>query len=119
MDTSAIEQNAKTVQDEANKLAAPFQTLWKATLVDIPLSVLSQSLRFAGHRMQAHADHLVTLQSCHSVPELIEAQSHFMRSSITEMHQETGKIMEDVRGTMTEAQEKFGQENQHRFGKAA
>jgi hypothetical protein len=107
MDTSPIEHDTKTMQDAAIRLTAPFQTLWKVTLFDLPLAVLSESLRFTGRRLQAHADHLESLNSCQSVPEIIEAQSHFVRGAVSEFGQDTGKIMEDVRGTMNEAQDKF------------
>ncbi len=106
-DKSAIERDTNTMQDEAVRLTAPFRTFWKVTFFDLPLTVLSESMRFAGRRLHAHADHFASLNSCQSVPEMIEAQAQFIRNAVAEFGQETGKIMEDVRGTMSEAQDQF------------
>jgi hypothetical protein len=104
MDTPTMEREAKMVRDETMKLAAPIQMFWKATFFDIPMAIASESMRFCGRRLQAQADYLTNLNHCRSVPEMIEAHSHFIRNTVDVYGHETGKIMEDVRSTVNEAQ---------------
>jgi hypothetical protein len=104
MDTPTMERDAKLARDETMKLAAPFQMFWKATLIDIPMAVASESMRFCGHRLQAHGDYLANLNHCRSLPEMIEAHSHFVRKTVDVYGHETSKMMEDVRGKVHEAQ---------------
>lgn len=108
MNASEFERNTKSLQDDAVRLAAPFQNFWKVTVVDLPLSVLSASMRFAGNRLHAHADHLTRLNSCQSIPEMIDTHSQYVRSSVNEFGQHVDRIKDDVRGTMNTAQSDFG-----------
>jgi hypothetical protein len=80
-------------REETMKLAAPFQMLWKTTLFDIPLAVASESVRLYERCLRAQ-----------NVPEMIEAHSHFIRKTVATYGHETSKIMENVRGTVNEAQ---------------
>lgn len=107
METSTIEREAKNARDETMRLSGPFQALWKVTFFDLPLSVASETLRFVGRRMQAHGDHIASLNSCRSVPEFIDAHSHFVRSVVDDYGQETSRFMEDVRGTMSDMRNQF------------
>jgi hypothetical protein len=104
MDTSTIEREAKVARDDAMKLTAPLQTFWKMTFFDMPLAVASESMRFFGSRLQAHGDHLASLNSCRSVPEILDMQSHFVRHTVDVYGQETSKIIKDVRSTANEVQ---------------
>jgi hypothetical protein len=108
MDTPAIDREIRNARDETLKLTAPFQAMWKVTLFDLPLGVASETLRFFGRRMQAHGEHLASLNTCRTVPEIIDANSHFVRSFVDEYGQETNKIMQDVRGTMDELRSNVG-----------
>jgi len=107
IDTSTIEREVKNTREETMKLSGPFQALLKVTFFDLPLSIASETLRFAGRRFQAQGDHLASLNACRTVPEIIDVQSHFVRSAVDAYGQETSKIMEDVRGTMTEMRSQF------------
>jgi ABC-type uncharacterized transport system involved in gliding motility auxiliary subunit len=104
MDTPTMEREAKLARDETMKLAAPFQMFWKATLFDIPMAMASESVRFYGRRLQSHGDYLANLNHCRSVPEMIEAHSHFIRKAVDVFGDEPSKMAEDVRDTVHEAQ---------------
>jgi hypothetical protein len=117
MDTSTIERGATNVREETLRLSAPLQAFWRATFYDVPLSVASETLRFFGQRLQAHGEHLASLNACRSVPEFIDANSQFVRGAMDAYGQETSKIMEDVRGTMGNVQNQVS-EAQSRVNKA-
>jgi hypothetical protein len=85
------------------KFNAPFALLWKSTFLDIPLTLMSESLRFAGTRLQAQGEYLATLISCRSVPEIVETQSEFVRKAVDDYGAETGRIMEDLRTNISKA----------------
>lgn len=90
-------------QEEALQMAAPLQTAWRKACVDLPLTVLSETLHFFGHRLEAQAQLVASLTSCRSMPEMIEVQSQFMRTAVNDYGSETSKIMGDVRSTMNKA----------------
>ncbi len=104
MDMSTTEREAKIARDEAMKLTAPFQTFWKMTFFDMPLAVASESMRFFGSRLQAHGEHLASLNNCRSVPEMLDAQSHFVRDTVDVYGLKTSKIVKEVRGAANEVQ---------------
>jgi hypothetical protein len=85
------------------KFNMPFPLMWKSTFLDIPLTLMSESLRFAGTRMQAQGEYLATLISCRSVPEVVETQSEFVRKAVDDYGAESGKIMEDLRANVSKA----------------
>lgn len=90
-------------QDEALQMSAPLQTAWRKACVDLPLTVLSESLHFFGHRLEAQSQFIASLTSCKSMPEMIEVQSQFMRTAVNDYGTETSRIMHDVRSTMSKA----------------
>ena len=77
---------------ETMKFTNPFQMFWKATLFDIPLAIASESVRFYGRRLQSHGDYLANLNHCRSMPEMIEAHSHFIRKAVDVYGDEPSKM---------------------------
>jgi hypothetical protein len=65
-------------------------------LIDWPVTVASESLRFTAHRLRAHSDYYDELQGCGSVPDLIEAHSHFMRQVFEDYGTEATKVLKDA-----------------------
>jgi Phasin protein len=90
-------------QEEALQMAAPLQTAWRKSCIDLPLTVLSETLHFFGQRLEAQSQLVASLTSCKSMPEMIEVQSQFMRTAVNDYGSETSKIMGDVRSTMNKA----------------
>jgi hypothetical protein len=90
-------------QDEALQMAAPLQNAWRKACVDLPLTVLSETLHFLGHRLEAQSQLVASLTSCKSMPEMIEVQSRFVRTAVNDYSSETSRIMDDVRSTMNKA----------------
>ena len=89
--------------ESLTKFDLPLQLIWKSIYCDLPLTLVSESLRFAGSRLQAQGDYLSTLLSCRSFPEVIETQSGFVRKAIGEFGAETGRIMKDLRNNISKA----------------
>jgi hypothetical protein len=85
------------------KFNMPFPLLWKSAFLDIPLTLMSETLRFVGTRLQAQGEYLATLTSCRSVPEVVETQSEFVRKAVDDYGAETGRIMEDLRANISKA----------------
>jgi hypothetical protein len=113
-----IEREARNVREETMRLGAPLQALWRATLFDVPLSVASETLRFFGGRLQAQGEHLASLNACRSVPEIIDANSQFVRGAMDAYGRGASKLMEDVRGTMGKVETQVS-EVQNRVTKAS
>jgi hypothetical protein len=96
--------NTMTTETETGlKFLQPFQTMWKSAFLEVPITVLSDSLRFAGARLQAQGDYFSSLLNCRSVPEIVETQSEFVRKSVDEYGAETSRIMEDLRANISKA----------------
>lgn len=91
------------IQDEALQMAAPLQNAWRKACVDLPLAMLSESLHFFSHRLEAQSQFIASLTSCKTMPEMIEVQSQFMRTAVNDYGSETSKIMDDMRSTMNKA----------------
>ncbi len=90
-------------QDDAFQMAAPLQAAWRKACIDLPLTMLSETLHFFGHRLEAQSQFISSLTSCKSMPEVIEVQSQFMRTAVNDYGSGTSKIMDDVRSTMNKA----------------
>jgi hypothetical protein len=78
-------------------------TMLKSMFLEVPLTVMSETLRFAGSRFQAHGDYLASLLNCRSVPEIVETQSEFVRKSVDDYGAETSRIMDDLRSNIRKA----------------
>ena len=96
---STAKQNAKDAQELFNKAVGPFQTFWRSAFFEIPMTVTSELMRFTAHRLEAQADYLKTFNRCASVPEIIDAQSHFVQKAADDYGVEMSRLMEDVRQT--------------------
>ena len=100
MDERTIRSQSGHVQEEALKMAAPLQTAWKKVYFDLPLAMLSEAMRFTGQRLQAQSDFFASLKNCRTVPEVVDAQSTFVRTAADEYGVETGKVAKDVRSVV-------------------
>ncbi|QAY94475.1 hypothetical protein CWB41_00905 [Methylovirgula ligni] len=96
METQAIGSEIHNAQNKFLAAASPFQEVWRQTLVEWPVVVASESLRFAAHRLRAHSDYFGKLQSCGSVPEIIEVHSSFVRGAFDDYGAEASKVIKDV-----------------------
>jgi len=103
MDTPAIGPEAINMQDRLLKAAAPFQSAWQHAFFELPLAIVSETLRFAARRLQAQADFIAGLETCQTVPEVIDAQSRFVRTAVGDYGTETSRIIDDVRKSVAKA----------------
>lgn len=103
MDEQNFESEAARVQENLMTMGPALQGSWHKLCYDLPLTVASEWLRFAAQRLQAQGEFLANLRTCQTVPEVMEAQSKFVRTAVDEYGAETSKIMEDVRSTMSKA----------------
>jgi hypothetical protein len=103
MDAQVLGPEARNVQDKLMQTAAPFQAAWQRTWLELPFAIFAESLRFAARRLEAQSDFVAGLEACHTVPEVIDAQSRFVRAAVGDYGSETSKIISDVRNTVSKA----------------
>jgi hypothetical protein len=103
MDAQTLRPEAKDVQDNLMKAAAPLQAAWQRIFLELPFSIATESLRFAARRLQAQSDFIAGLETCHTVPEVIDTQSRFVRAAVGDYGTETSKIISDVRDRVSKA----------------
>lgn len=103
MDAPVLGPETRNVQDNLIKATAPFQTAWQIAFFEIPFAMLAEALRFAARRLQAQSDFIAGLETCHSVPEVIDAQSCFVRSAVGDYGSQTSKMISDMRKTVSQA----------------
>jgi hypothetical protein len=96
MDMQPIGSEVQKAQDKFLAATAPLQEVWRQTWIEWPVALASESLRFTAHRLRAHSDFYGKLQSCGSVPEFIEAHSHFMRCAFDDYGSEASKVIKDA-----------------------
>jgi hypothetical protein len=85
------------MSDSGANFNLPLQLMWKTTFLEVPLTLMSDSLRFAGQRLAAQSHFFATLNRCSSVPEFIESQSEFTRKAIADYGTQTSRIMDGLR----------------------
>ena len=90
-----------SITNSGTKFNAPFELL--LTPIKLPLTLISHSLHFAGERLEAQSEYFATLAGCHTVPEVVEAQSEFIRKAVGDYTNQAGRIVEDVRINMSKA----------------
>ncbi|HLH11281.1 MAG TPA: hypothetical protein VKV77_05300 [Methylovirgula sp.] len=100
---SAVGQTARNLQDNLNEAAAPLQVAWQRTWFELPFAMFAEVLRFSARRLQAQGDFIAGLETCHSVPEVIDAQSQFVRAAVGDYGSQTSKIISDMRRTVSKA----------------
>ncbi len=76
-------------------ITAP-QAVWKAMVIDMPMTMAATSLRFAAQRLQAQADFLSSLTQCRSVTAAIDAQSTFAQAAVNDYTAGATKLMADA-----------------------
>ena len=96
MEAQTINSEIQNAQNKFLSAATPFQEVWRQTWIEWPVSLASESLRFAAHRLRAHSDFYGKLQSCGSVPEFIEAHSDFVRGAFDDYGTEASKVIKDA-----------------------
>ncbi|MGA3303298.1 MAG: phasin family protein [Methylovirgula sp.] len=99
------DQNFEGIQAEESvfKASPAMQASWQKLCYDLPLTAVSEWLRFASQRLQAQSEFIASLRTCQSMPDVMEAQSKFVRAAVDDYGVETSKLMEDVRSAMNKA----------------
>jgi hypothetical protein len=103
MAAPVVGPEAKQVQDKFLTAVAPFQAAWRQAFFEIPFAFASGALKFAAQRLQAQSDFIASLKTCQSVPEVIDAQSRFVRIAVGDYGSETSKIIDDMRKSVSKA----------------
>lgn len=75
---------------------APYAEMWRKMMVETPLRMTAESLRFAGRRFAAQADLVGRLASCGTVADALDLQADFVEAAIGDYSVESAKIAEEV-----------------------
>lgn len=103
MDEQTLRSQSEHMQEKALRMALPLQTALKKMYFDLPLAMLSETMRFAGQRLQAQGDFLASLKTCRTVPDMVDAHTTFMRTAADDYGVETGRVANDVRSIVNRA----------------
>lgn len=91
----------RTPLAESFAAPGPFVTLWKRTMVDVPLTVAAEAMRFAGRRLEAQADYCAELAKCGTLSEAMDAQSAFMEEAAGDVSSATAKMISEAQAVVT------------------
>jgi hypothetical protein len=87
-----------TVEEEARvMLSEPIVATYKAYLLDLPLMLAKDVLRFLAHRLEKQADLLSALSVCKTFSEVIEVQGAFLDSALVDYSREARALLRDAR----------------------
>jgi hypothetical protein len=79
------------------------QASWQKLCYDLPLTVVSEWLHFASQRLQAQSDFIANLRSCHTMPQMMDVQTKFVRAAVDDYGAKTSKLMDDMRESLHKA----------------
>jgi len=91
------EMNPTTSPEHLAKLTQyPFAAIWKKAFFDLPIALLSQSLRVSARRLEAELEYLDTVTYCKTMPEMVEAHSHLIQKTTSDIGQETSRFLQEM-----------------------
>ena len=80
---------------------APFADVWKTMMIDVPMTMTAEMMRFAGRRFAAQADLCDQLAKCGSVADAIDAQSEFVEEAIGDFSVESAKLAQESQAVVS------------------
>ncbi len=81
--------------DPADTLVTGLST-WRALVIDLPLRITAETMRFTSRRLQAQADHLAALTRCGSLESAVALQAEFVTKGVSEYQKEATSLSHDV-----------------------
>lgn len=75
---------------------------WRAVL-GLPIALGAETLRFAGQRMQAQAQHLSEICACGSFESLVASQSRFANAVLADYQAEAQRLSKTVQDGLSGA----------------
>jgi len=80
---------------------APFADVWKTMMIDVPMTMSAEVMRFAGRRLAAQAELCERLAKCGSMADAIDAQSEFVEAAIGDFSAESAKLAQESQAVIT------------------
>jgi hypothetical protein len=84
--------------DSTAPLAASL-TVWHALVIDLPLRLAAEAMRFTGRRLQAQAEHLTALARCGSLEDAVTLQTTFVTKGVSDYRSEASSLSHEVAQT--------------------
>ncbi|WP_018700827.1 hypothetical protein [Amorphus coralli] len=79
---------------------APYAQIWHKMMVETPLRLTAESLRYAGRRYAAQADLVAKLATCQSAADALDIQSDYFEAALGDFSVETAKLAEEADSAM-------------------
>lgn len=74
---------------------APFVDAWRSMMIDVPMTMTAEIMRFSGRRLAAQAELCERLAKSGSVAEAIDAQSEFVEEALGAFSAESAKLAQE------------------------
>lgn len=94
--------------DAMRNLQAPFEAVpgwFRATALDLPLTVGSEMLHFAARRFEAQANLWQDLSRCQALPEVLQCQADFAQRAMSDYTREFSTLVSKAEGSLAHAAE--------------
>jgi hypothetical protein len=98
MDEALHEATGGSLEEEAAVMfSEPIVAAYKSYLLDLPLTLAEDSLRFLAHRLEKQAALLSELAACETLTELVETQVGFLNAAFEDYGQEARTVVRHTR----------------------
>lgn len=71
-------------------------TVWHALMIDLPLHLTAEAMRFTGQRLQAQSAHLTALAQCGSLKDAVTLQTTFVTKGVSDYRSEASTLSHDL-----------------------
>jgi hypothetical protein len=90
--TNIYDTANSTAQASSVAMVAPLTSLCKTYFFGLPLAMTSETLRFAGHRLDEQARLFTKLSGCKTPSEVAEVQSDFFKEAVGDNRKQAGSF---------------------------
>lgn len=89
--------NPAAAADQLTKLSQnPFAVMWRTAFFDLPLALLSQSLRISARGLEAELEYFHNVHNCKTMPEMVVAQSAFIQKATGDIGEEASRFLGEM-----------------------
>jgi Phasin protein len=96
MTTSFESIKPQNAANDATNVLSSGLSAWRTYVLDLPMTLTAEAMRFASRRLEAQAEHLCALGRCASVTEAAKLQTDFLSRAATAYQDEAKVVSQDV-----------------------
>lgn len=98
--TTVADLNTRTGAADPGDALRTGMAAWRSLAVELPVTLLTESMRFAGTRLQAQAEHMKALGRCATMDEALKLQSSFVAKAVSDYHDEAATVSRDLQDSL-------------------